>query len=115
MTNAQVVRLQHRQPRHNHHHLLVALQGPPPPSEPDFGLDSLPGLLFTLAGTPLYLYAALGGKFKAWHDVLDDVPTPLLLGAHGGRGIKDVRVSLLGVGIMYGILPCQLLTATKPH
>ncbi|KAK9444722.1 methyltransferase [Metarhizium brunneum] len=29
-------------------------------------------------------------------------------------GIRDIRVSLLGFGMIYGILPCQLLTAIKP-
>ncbi|KAF4451260.1 methyltransferase [Fusarium austroafricanum] len=43
-------------------------------AQPDFGLDSLAGLLASFAAAPLYLYSSLKGKFKVWDEILDGLP-----------------------------------------
>ncbi|KAF4338966.1 methyltransferase [Fusarium beomiforme] len=47
---------------------------PPALTKPDFGLDSLAGLVASAIAAPLYLYSTLKGKFKAWDDILDGLP-----------------------------------------
>ncbi|KAK2590184.1 hypothetical protein QQS21_012135 [Conoideocrella luteorostrata] len=52
---------------------------PPTPSDPDFGLDSLLGLVLSLFAAPLYLYATCKGKFKVWDDILNALPRDIFL------------------------------------
>lgn len=47
---------------------------PATPPQPDFGLDSLFGLLASFVAAPLYLYASLRGKFQVWDGILDGLP-----------------------------------------
>lgn len=43
------------------------------PSSPSYGIDAPLGLLASNIFAPLYLYATLRGKFKAWETLLHDV------------------------------------------
>jgi SAM-dependent methyltransferase len=70
---------------------------PSAPSEPDFGLDSLLGLVSSMITAPLYLYATLRGKFKVWDDILDGIPDALLrrpsLDVGCGRGMVLLKTA----------------------
>lgn len=47
---------------------------PATPSSPDYGLDSLAGLIASFVAAPLYLYATLKGKSAVWDDIVDALP-----------------------------------------
>ncbi|KAJ3569205.1 hypothetical protein NP233_g5202 [Leucocoprinus birnbaumii] len=41
------------------------------PKEPNYGFDSLFGLLASFVTVPLYLYASQRGKSRVWNDIID--------------------------------------------
>ena len=71
---------------------------PSKPSKPDFGLDSLFGLLASTITAPLYLYASLKGKFSVWDDVLASLPSETFTSAPTldvgcGRGMVLLKMA----------------------
>lgn len=70
---------------------------PETPSKPDFGLDSLLGLVMSSVLAPLYLYATLKGKFQVWDDILAAIPDALLskpsLDVGCGRGMVLLKTA----------------------
>lgn len=59
----------------DHIKTISASANPPAkPSKPDYGIDSLMGLLASFVLAPVYLYATLKGKFSVWDDALSTVP-----------------------------------------
>ncbi|KND93938.1 hypothetical protein TOPH_01568 [Tolypocladium ophioglossoides CBS 100239] len=72
----------HQQSSPEDHIQTLAHANPPPaiPSQPDFGLDSLFGLLASFVAAPLYLYASLRGKFQVWDEILDGLPDSAFAG-----------------------------------
>ncbi|PNY26489.1 Uncharacterized protein TCAP_03599 [Tolypocladium capitatum] len=67
------------------------------PSRPDFGLDSLFGLLASFVAAPLYLYASLRGKFQVWDEILDGLPDGAFAGpaldVGCGRGMVLLKMA----------------------
>ncbi|POR36767.1 Uncharacterized protein TPAR_03020 [Tolypocladium paradoxum] len=72
----------HRHSPPEDHIQTLARSNPQPaiPSQPDFGLDSLCGLLASSVAAPLYLYASLRGKLRVWRDILDGLPDSAFAG-----------------------------------
>ncbi|KAF9775357.1 hypothetical protein IL306_006533 [Fusarium sp. DS 682] len=70
---------------------------PPALTKPDFGLDSLAGLVASSIAAPLYLYSSLKGKFKVWDEILDDLPDSVFLGPTldmgCGRGMVLIKTA----------------------
>ena len=84
-------------PEDHIHTIATSPSKPETPSQPDFGFDSLFGLLMSFVAAPLYLYATLKGKFRVWDDILDAVPADLLLkptlDVGCGRGMVFLKVA----------------------
>ena len=82
-------------------HIATIKSSPNPPSKPskpDFGLDSLFGLLASSITAPLYLYASLKGKFAVWDDVLASLPSETFTSAPTldvgcGRGMVLLKMA----------------------
>ncbi|KAJ6438386.1 histone acetylation protein 2 [Purpureocillium lavendulum] len=67
------------------------------PAEPDYGLDSLVGLVSSFVLAPLYLYATLRGKSRVWDDILDALPDDAFRGpaldVGCGRGLVLLKMA----------------------
>ncbi|KAJ3560844.1 hypothetical protein NP233_g10568 [Leucocoprinus birnbaumii] len=89
----------HQSPPPEDHILSLSSRSPQPavPKEPNYGLDSLFGLLASFVTAPLYLYATLRGKSRVWDDIIDVLPDEAFrapaLDVGCGRGLVLLKLA----------------------
>lgn len=85
-------------PPEDHIRTIAQSASPPKPTAPDYGLDSLFGLLMSFVAAPLYLYATLKGKSAVWEDLIAALPDSVfadapVLDVGCGRGLVLMKLA----------------------